>query len=530
MANDSDGGQKPAQEKKGTGQGGRNRRWRRRRSPANAGDATGEAQTRQPGQAQPQSQARPKPSSTARPDAGEPPFSGSRENAGNPAKNPQGRTDRRPSRGRGGRRQDGRQNAPGENPQANQPSSTPVSGQGQQGQRRQDRRGQNSGQRQQTGQARPAAGQNPRGNPAQNQQSTGQRDNANPGQREDTGKSQRTNRQDRARAQGAQQTPRQNAPQGVNNRRRASTGSGRGQANNFQVFASSTPLKARGGIKARSSEGGEFGKNWWAKRWLLAMERLMDGARLQRGRRYARMGQVLSMNETGGDVVAKVQGSRPAPYKVIIGVSPFSDEQWEQVLDVLAERAIFAAQLLAGEMPPTIEEAFSAAGVSLFPARGGDLRTECSCPDWANPCKHIAATQYILADRFDEDPFLLFRMRGRTQENILQALRLRRTGSDSAPEPEPQPEEEIGPALEEGIQRFWEMGPGLEAFSVNVQQPQISLPLFKRLGEPDVARGHSLEENLGPALDVISQTALFLAFTDTTREATDNGDSAGENK
>ncbi len=317
--------------------------------------------------------------------------------------------------------------------------------------------------------------------------------------------------------------PRQNLP-GKPNQRRRTPEREPGKARPPQAFSTSTPLKARGGIKARS-EGGEFGKNWWAKRWLLAMERLMDGARLQRGRRYARMGQVLSMNEVDGDVVAKVQGSRPQPYKVIISVTDFSAEQWEQVLDVLAGRAIFAAQLLAGEMPPNIEDAFSAAGVSLFPARGGDLHTECSCPDWANPCKHIAATQYILADRFDEDPFLLFRMRGRTQESILQALRLRRTGSETVPELEPEPQEPPEP-LEAGIEHFWEMGPGLEDFSVNIQQPQIALPLFRRLGEPDVAGGQPLEETLGPALDSISQTALLLAFTDTSREPTENGDSA----
>jgi len=498
MANDSDGGKEPAESKK-SGQGGRNRRWRRRRGPA-----------AQPGDAQARPQAENQPERSDRP-AGGPP-----EN--NASGNQPARGTRRPSRGRGGRGANQRQNqnqpGPASQPSAPAQPAAQDGSQGRQGQRRQRPGRRDEGNRPGQGQrSRPPAASEPR-------EQTGQRParDSRGGQRQP----QNPNRADRSRE------PRQNAPDGVAPRRRASIGGNRGQAPFRQQFGSSTPLKARGGIKARSSEGGEFGKNWWAKRWLLAMERLMDGARLQRGRRYARMGQVLSMNEVNGNVVAKVQGSRPQPYKVVISVSPFSDDQWDQVLDVLAGRAIFAAQLLAGEMPPTIEEAFSAAGISLFPARGGDLHSECSCPDWANPCKHIAATQYILADRFDEDPFLLFRMRGRTQENILQALRLRRTGSDTAPEPEPQTEEETGPALEEGLHRFWEMGPGLEQFSANVQQPQISLPLFKRLGEPDVARGHSLEENLGPALEVISQTALFLAFTDTSREAAENGDAAQE--
>jgi len=486
MGNDNDSGQNRADNPKDTGQGSRNRRWRRRRTPQ--GPATGSQEAR-PGENQTRSQ----------PDAQK-----SSPPAAQPTGQPKDGQQRRSSR-RGGRsRQDNRPRQPGEDGQ--QPA--PPAGQESQQQRRPGRRP--DGRRDRGAQA-PREGQD-----AQKQRP------ATDGRQRATQNPSTLGQPDASRGR---RSPRQGNTGVTSPRKRAKRGD-RVQSvyRPTQAFPSSTPIKARGGIKARNSEGGEFGKNWWAKRWLLAMERLMDGARLQRGRRYARMGQVLSMNEVSGDVVAKVQGSRPQPYKVTISVTPFSDEQWDQVLDVLAGRAIFTAQLLAGEMPPTIEEAFSAAGVSLFPARGGDLHTECSCPDWANPCKHIAATQYILADRFDEDPFLLFRMRGRTQENILQALRLRRTGSEAPAETQEAEEEEAAPGLEAGISRFWEMGPGLEDFSVNVQQPQIALPLFKRLGEPDIAGQNSLEENLGPALDMISQTAIFLAFTDISREPTENGD------
>lgn len=291
------------------------------------------------------------------------------------------------------------------------------------------------------------------------------------------------------------------------------------------VFAPSIPRQARGGIKARSATG-EFGKNWWAKRWLSAMERLMDGARLQRGRRYARMGQVLSMNEVNGGITARVQGSRPQPYKVTIRIESFSDEQWEKVLDVLAAQALYTAQLLAGEMPPTIEDAFAAADVSLFPARGGDLMTECSCPDWANPCKHIAATHYILGDRFDEDPFLILRMRGRTQEEILQSLRQRRAGQAEVEEELPPEPEAVKLLEEEDLAHFWEIGPGLENFSVNIQRPPIPLPMLKRLGEPDFARQHPLEDNLGPAYEAASQAALILAYSDISAPPPENGENA----
>lgn len=341
---------------------------------------------------------------------------------------------------------------------------------------------------------------------------------------------QRTTGEQRPRREGSSGN---STTQGKTWPRRPNQGSGarRGQggrpnpADNGQTRAPSVPRRVRGGIKARSEEG-EFGKNWWAKRWLLAMERLMDGARLQRGRKYARMGQVLSMSEANGGIVARVQGSRAAPYKVNIRVASLTDEQWSMVYDVLADQAIFAAQLLAGEMPPNIEEAFSTAEVSLFPTRGGDLMTECSCPDWVNPCKHIAAAHYILGDRFDEDPFLLLRMRGRSQDEILQALRLRRTGLEEAPRVmehvDYEVEEEAEP-LDEALDDFWQIGVELENFEVNIQSPAIALPILKRLGDPDFASKYSLEQLLGPAYESMSQTALFLAFTDISRGDAENG-------
>ena len=274
------------------------------------------------------------------------------------------------------------------------------------------------------------------------------------------------------------------------------------------------PRKARGGIKARS-ERGTFAKNWWARRWIEAMERLVPVARLDRGRYYAREGQVLSVDEIKNGVAARVQGSRAKPYLVTIRMRPLSNEQWKKVLDVLADRAIFAAQLLAGEMPANIEDAFAAAGVSLFPNRSGDLMSECNCPDWANPCKHVAATHYILGERFDEDPFLLFRLRGRTQEAILNGLRQRRSGS-TAVEPELMAESRIEyvPPLEAEMDHFWEMGSGLQSFSVQVRPPAIHVPQLQRLGEPELPTQLTVKGELEDAYDAISQFALMVAYGD----------------
>ncbi len=275
-------------------------------------------------------------------------------------------------------------------------------------------------------------------------------------------------------------------------------------------FEPSKPLKAEGGIKARSRRG-TFTKNWWANRWIEAMEHLMDVGRLRRGRSYARKGQVLSIEETRGGVTARVQGSRRTPYKVTIQVKPLSDAQWQNVIDALAGQALFAAQLLAGEMPQDIEEAFTAAGVSLFPDRPGDLVTDCSCPDWANPCKHVAATHYILGEQFDEDPFLLFRLRGRSQEQILEAMRQRRADQEEIVEDEV--DEEEAP-LEETLAHFWEMGEPLERFPVAIKPPAIALPILKRLGEPAFMTGDSLTGQLGPVYQAITERALAAAFGD----------------
>ncbi len=275
----------------------------------------------------------------------------------------------------------------------------------------------------------------------------------------------------------------------------------------YDHFTPSVPISTDEGIKAKSKRGA-FVKNWWATRWIKTMERLVDAGRLRRGRTYARKGQVLSIEESKTGIKARVQGSRRGGYKISLMVDTLNNAQWEQVIDVLAEQAIFTAQLLAGEMPQEIEEAFNAAGVSLFPENTAELVTDCSCPDWSNPCKHIAAVHYILGEQFDEDPFMLFRLRGRTQEQILADLRARRaeTGSDEA-EFET---EEVTP-LTETIANFWDMGQPLTRFKPAIKPPVTQTPLLKRLGQPSFLRDDLLK-TLTPAYQTITETAISTAF------------------
>src|SRR3712207_2154092 len=127
-------------------------------------------------------------------------------------------------------------------------------------------------------------------------------------------------------------------------------------------YERSQPRQAKGGIKAQSKRGA-FGQSWWAKRWIEVLESFNIGARLGRGRSYARNGQVLSIDIDKGKVKAKVQGSRPKPYDVTIGVKGLAAADWKQLAEGLSRQAIFAAKLLAGEMPQEIEQAFRDAGL-----------------------------------------------------------------------------------------------------------------------------------------------------------------------
>lgn len=178
-----------------------------------------------------------------------------------------------------------------------------------------------------------------------------------------------------------------------------------------------------------------FGLTWWGQRWIEALEHLgaQWRSRLPRGRTYARQGTVHALEIRAGEVTALVSGSRPDPYGVEVLLPAFDEATWRLVITALAGQLRHATALLDGHMPEGIDDTLSSCGVSLFPAVG-EFDTWCSCPDWANPCKHVAALLYTLAMRFDEDPFLLFALRGRTRDQVLAALRAERAGVEEADE------------------------------------------------------------------------------------------------
>lgn len=268
------------------------------------------------------------------------------------------------------------------------------------------------------------------------------------------------------------------------------------------------------GITARSRRGA-IGETWWSSRFLDVLESFAIGTRLQRGRSYARGGRVLELNIEPGIVSARVQGSVRVPYDVGIRVPTLKAQDWARVEQSLAGQALFAARLLAGEMPHEIEHAFKDLGLSLFPATRRELHTDCSCPDPANPCKHIAATFYILAEAFDDDPFLIFAWRGRARETLVANLRTLRGGAAGEPEHEDAhvTASEDPPALPLLVDDFWRTPPSFPGMHVMPTASEAPDALLRQLGPPPPEiGGPELLENLSSLYRAMTAGAEKIAY------------------
>ncbi|MCO8277440.1 SWIM zinc finger family protein [Actinoplanes sp. TRM 88003] len=188
---------------------------------------------------------------------------------------------------------------------------------------------------------------------------------------------------------------------------------------NGRFFEGGKAIAVEGGIAVRAKRG-KIGEQWWSRRFVEVLEQICDGGRLARGRAYARKGQVMDFALSAGRVTGRVQGSRPQPYEVTISLDAFDETQWTELTEALGSQALYRAALLAGEMPHEIVDLFAAHEAPLFPDR---LDLHCSCPDWSVPCKHGSAVLYVLAEAFDDDPFLILAWRGRPRDVLLDALR-----------------------------------------------------------------------------------------------------------
>lgn len=280
--------------------------------------------------------------------------------------------------------------------------------------------------------------------------------------------------------------------------------------NRFWDYDAEPRRPARDGIPARS-ERGEIGESWWSRRFIAALHEVADTSRLTRGRSYARSGQVMGLRVEPGKVTARVQGSRAEPYAVSIRLVPFTDEEWARAEEALAGQALFLAALLDGQMPRDVEDAFTSVGLSLFPATPDELAATCTCPDAANPCKHIAATFYILAEAFDDDPFLVLAWRGRPRERLLERLRELRAAApgtsvpaEAAPPPPPD---------------FWSAGAELAELHFAPRAAELPDAVLLQLGPlPPEAGGERTRQALSNAYSIFTAAAERRAFAEPADE------------
>ncbi len=263
----------------------------------------------------------------------------------------------------------------------------------------------------------------------------------------------------------------------------------------------------------------EFGGSWWGQKWIDSLERLSTAwqNRLPRGRDYASKGHVIALAVTNGKITAKVQGSRSKPYSTSIEVPTIRVEHWDGLIERLASEARFAAQLMSGEMPADIEELFSDINLNLFPARNSELISQCSCPDKARPCKHIAAVHYAFGKALDRDPFLLFELRGAGRETLFRGFHRAWFGDESleggdslAPEVH---EISTGIAVEPlSADRFNRSPHDEEDLTFVVKGPEEPLFVLKRLGAPmNWDLPVHISDLLGPVTEAAGTLAMQIA-------------------
>ena len=230
------------------------------------------------------------------------------------------------------------------------------------------------------------------------------------------------------------------------------------------------------GITTQLGDQGLGQQPWWVEQWMELINGYRFKKRLERAWEYARSGNVLSIRFEGRRVHARVQGSGEDPYKVKLWLDVLSDDDWGYVLEALGQKARWSAQLLAGVMPQDIERAFAASGRRLFPFKLQEVRSECTCPDKINPCKHVSAVYYLMGERFSEDPFVLFQLRGRTRAQLLSDLAVQRRAllakkakeakeaapADAPPQPAAEGYLNPAPAAIRDPNRWWNYGAALD--------------------------------------------------------------------
>lgn len=331
--------------------------------------------------------------------------------------------------------------------------------------------------------------------------------------------------------------------------------------------------KVRGGLRFGSG-GGEWPPrlSWAAGAWVEGLARSAAPEDFQQGVEYARAGQTRTLTIEPAKVIAEVQGRQYRPHRAVIEFAPYSDQQWHSVETAMTEQAVFAAKLLAHEVPETIQSVFAPLGLTLYPTLAGatpppDTKLSCTCGHPAPWCKHLVCAALLLAERMDKNPFLIFTLRGLPGDELIERLRSRRAASQGgdmftqslsqrltglafareaqarAGGTEPAfTDDESGPAqgaasaarrgeappIEQCLDHFWEMGPGLEELETPLRPPEVSHPLLRRLGPSPFKEGKfPLVGLLATCYETISKAALEGAPAQDAAPSGNDADAAG---
>lgn len=170
----------------------------------------------------------------------------------------------------------------------------------------------------------------------------------------------------------------------------------------------------------------KFSRTWWGDRFIQALEAFTDDNRLKRGRSYASGGKVKTFEIDLNKITAKVRGSvnpyfgvyKEPTYNIEIQITPIAKTRCHEAIQQLSSKASIISRLLLNEVPENIEDTFSNLGLHLLPHSSKDFKTKCDCPDYANPCKHIAGVYYLVASQLDNNPWLLFELRGLSKAEL----------------------------------------------------------------------------------------------------------------
>lgn len=293
------------------------------------------------------------------------------------------------------------------------------------------------------------------------------------------------------------------------------------------------PKRVRGGVRLKRREGGP--EAWTEQRVWRLVEQAADGDQLKEGLEYARGGQTRRIDYAGGKAEASVQGRRPRAYITRLSLPHFSPDDAARSIRALGEQSRFAAKLLAGELPPTIDDVFAPLGLSIFPADGEEFVLTCSCKEEHRWCKHAVCVAALLAEKMAEDPFLVFEFRGIDKENLVEGLREQRSLGAAGPGPTPVYAAHVAglsdtqPAsLEDEAAHFWRSRPGAEFPSTAVETPEVSHPLLRRLGpSPFQESKFPLVGLLATCYDLIGEEAIRAENEEPENEEPENEEPAG---